>query len=585
MQETQNRRIRVGGVPEHFNEPWQLGIADGYFREAGIDLEWVSIKEGTGAMINLLKTNQLDVIVALTEGLINEIASNLGSSPVRLLGTYVQSSLLWSISTAMNSSFQTIEDLKGETFGISRYNSGSHLMSCVLANQYGWKDEDQIKFRVKDNFLNLRESVKSGETQAFMWESFMQKPFYDRGELRRLGELLTPWPCFLIASSEEFISSNLSLLETMFVVLRRSCQSFRENSSRSIERIVSQFHLTLDDAERWFNQVDILAKSSIEKSTIERTIDALVSASILPARSDPIDPSMFIDRRLCRLPIDIKSMRLYNKPELLIALRNNLRVAGLNKGSISYEDLLPFDQNHYFGTEVLDVAMSQLQFSPDDEANASSWFIQIGSNLAGCSRFLSGKYRVKILAIELQNDLSQAASELTSRCDLQKSIHHLAGNFLDVSLHLQENFYSAIVSWLTILHFNREERRELFQRSTRLLKPKGFFYLEDFIRRQSLEQEDQQILENEVFCQYLPTQEEYLQQLIDAGLKIEHVEDLSLQWKQFTQQRANNFQNNRIQLIKIHGEDLYQRLNSFYTDIQQLFQRQRVGGIRIRASK
>ena len=579
-----SRAIRVAGVPEHFNEPWQIGIEDGLFSEAGIDLQWVSVKEGTGAMINLLKSKEVDVIVALTEGLIKEIAGEMGSSPVRLLGTYVHSSLLWSISTSSASSFQSLDDLKGGRFGISRYNSGSHLMSCVLGNQYGWKEED-IQFRVKDNFLNLREGVKNGEIDAFLWESFMQKPFYDRGEIRRLGEIATPWPCFLIASTTTFIDTHLSLLEEMFLVLRRACQTFRDNSSRSVERIVRQFGLSARDAQLWFDSVEIVGKNSLEKSTIERTIDALRSASILPPSASLLSPSSFLDLRLSHFILDIKSMRLYNKPELLIALRNNLRATGLNKGSISYLDLLPFDQNHYFGTEVLDLAMNKLHFPPHQD-NSSSWFIQIGSNLGGCARFLAGKYRVKVLAIELQNDLSQAASELTVRCSLQPLIQHLAGNFLDLSEHLQSNFYSSIVSWLTILHFNAEERRHLFSQSFRLLQPQGHFFLEDFIRLDEQPSEEEwNILREEVFCLHLPSREEYLSQLHQEHFTILHVEDLSEQWKQFTRTRWKNFQEKKEQLINIHGEDLFQRLNSFYRAIAQLFDNNHVGGIRILAQK
>ncbi|CAF1404473.1 unnamed protein product [Adineta ricciae] len=133
--------IRVAGVPEHFNEPWIIGIEENLFLNEQIQIEWHSIKEGTGAMINKLKSNEVDLIIALTEGLINEISKG---SDIRLIGTYVQSPLTWSVSTGINSQFHSIEDLKGEIFGISRYQSGSHLMSCVLANQYGWKQDDKI---------------------------------------------------------------------------------------------------------------------------------------------------------------------------------------------------------------------------------------------------------------------------------------------------------------------------------------------------------------------------------------------------------------------------------------------------------
>jgi sulfonate transport system substrate-binding protein len=570
-----NNIIRVGGVPEHFNEPWKIGLEEHLFEKEGIQVEWHSIKEGTGAMINKLKSNEVDIIVALSEGLICDIAKG---SDIRLLGTYVESPLLWSISTGINSPYNSVEDLKGEKFGISRYQSGSHLMTCVLGSQYGWKESD-LEFVVNHNFDNLRKSVNDKTTAAFMWEYFMQKPFYDKGEIRRIGEIVTPWPCFLIASTVDFISQNLNQVEKMLIGLQNACSLFRTNSIDSIKRISQNFHLSEEDAKAWFDKVNITGINSIAESTIETTIDALKTANIISNEIKQLNPIQFLDTRIAKLTIDIKSMRLYNKPELLIALRNNLRNAGLAKGEISYEDLLPFDQNHYHGIEVLDLAANELNL------NNSSKIIQIGSNLAGCARYLAGKYHLKVLAIELQNDLSQAASELTERCHLSNKVHHICGNFLTVAEHLQENVYSSIVSWITILHFTLDERIHLINQSYRLLLKNGFFYSEDFIRIGNITNQESQILEHDVYCRYLPTIDEYKQHLIQGGFQIVKVVDLSEDWTNYTKQRLDLFRQNKNNLIQIHGEEIYQRFEYFYASIVKLFQGKNVGGIRIIAIK
>lgn len=245
------------------------------------------------------------------------------------------------------------------------------------------------------------------------------------------------------------------------------------------------------------------------------------------------------------------------------------------------EDLLPFDQNHYYGTEVLDLAVEKFHFNPQDE----NWVIQIGSSLAGCARYFAGKYHLKVLAIELQNDLSEAANELTDRCQLSEEVHHISGNFLNVSQHLQENFYSAIVSWITILHFNQQERIKLFSQSYRLLKKNSFFYLEDFIQIGNLTNEESQILEHDVFCQYLPTLDQYKQSLIDAQFDLIEIVDLTDDWKSFTKERLDSFRRDEEKLIDIHGNEIYSRLEYFYQSIVKLFQGNHVGGVRIIAMK
>ncbi|CAF0818946.1 unnamed protein product [Rotaria sordida] len=571
--------IRVAGVPEHFNEPWKIGLEENLFKKQGIDIEWYSVKEGTGAMINKLKSNEVDVIVALTEGLINDIANG---SDIRLIGTYVQSPLVWSVSTAPNSIYNSIEDLKGEIFGISRYQSGSHLMSCVLANQYGWKQSD-IQFIVKHNFENLRKSVNDNTITAFIWEYFMQKPYYDKGEIRPIGQIITPWPCFMIASRKNFIYQHSNDLNNMLIALENACLLFRNNSLDSIKRISINYGLTEQDAKEWFDKVVIIPTNTISESTIETTLDALKTADLINNENNKFDPIEFIERTFSKLTVDIKSMRLYNKPELLITLRNNLRVAGISKGSMSYIDLLPFDQNHYYGTQVLDIAVNELQLNQHDKD--SNWIIQTGSNLGGCARYLAGKYHLQVLAVELQHDLSQTASELTDRCNLSDLVHHITGNFLNVAEHLQQNFYNAIVSWITILHFNQQERIRLMNQSYRLLKQNGFFYLEDFIRIGNINNEESQILEHDIYCKYLPTIDEYKSLLIQGKFQIIKIVDLSDDWRIFTSERLEKFRQNKDDLLKIHGEDIYNRLEYFYASVSKLFMGKNVGGVRIIAKK
>lgn len=106
---------------------------------------------------------------------------------MRLIGTYVESPLCWAISVGKEANVTSVEDLKSKKFGISRVQSGSHLMAYVLANQRGWNED--LTFEVKGSFENLRNSVNDKSTDAFMWETFTTKPFHDSGEIKRIGEV------------------------------------------------------------------------------------------------------------------------------------------------------------------------------------------------------------------------------------------------------------------------------------------------------------------------------------------------------------------------------------------------------------
>jgi len=83
------RVIRVGGVPEHFNAPWHTAAAQGHFDAAGFEVEWTDFPGGTGAMTNALRAGEIDIALALTEGLVADLHLR-ETTAYKLLGTYVR---------------------------------------------------------------------------------------------------------------------------------------------------------------------------------------------------------------------------------------------------------------------------------------------------------------------------------------------------------------------------------------------------------------------------------------------------------------------------------------------------------------
>ena len=69
------KTVRIVGVPEHFNFPWQLSLNEGLFDEAGIDVQWTDIPQGTGRMCEMLRNGETDIAVILTEGIMKDIAN------------------------------------------------------------------------------------------------------------------------------------------------------------------------------------------------------------------------------------------------------------------------------------------------------------------------------------------------------------------------------------------------------------------------------------------------------------------------------------------------------------------------------
>lgn len=238
--------IRVVGVPEHFNLPWHLAIEEGAFADAGVDLTWTDVPEGTGKMCAMLRDGSVDVAVILTEGIVRDIVNG---NPSKILQIYVDSPLIWGIHVSAQSRFRHVADLEGTVAAISRFGSGSHLMAYVNADKKGWNTE-KLQFKTVDTVDGAVAALSAGEADYFMWERFMTKPLVDQGVFRRVGDCPTPWPCFVIVATERALEKYAQELRTMLDVINRYTQHFKEREG--IDRqLASRYHQQESDIREW----------------------------------------------------------------------------------------------------------------------------------------------------------------------------------------------------------------------------------------------------------------------------------------------------------------------------------------------
>ncbi|MEM9362122.1 MAG: substrate-binding domain-containing protein [Bacteroidota bacterium] len=243
------KEVRIIGVPEHFNLPWHLGIEDGAFEERGIDLVWTDVPEGTGKMAQMLKQDETDLAIILTEGIIKSISHG---NPVKIVQEYVSSPLLWGIHVRQDSPHQSISDLETSEIAISRMGSGSHLMATVHAKKMGW-DTNSLQFKIINNLEGALDSFKKGSNAYFMWEHFTTKPLVDNGSLRRLGDFPTPWPCFVIAATKEFMSNHNNILQHILEVINTYTSEFK--TIPSIDRtLANRYEQKIEDIKSWLHK-------------------------------------------------------------------------------------------------------------------------------------------------------------------------------------------------------------------------------------------------------------------------------------------------------------------------------------------
>jgi sulfonate transport system substrate-binding protein len=258
-------KIKLGGVPEYFNLPIYNAIEKKLFDSTGLDVEWQDIKEGTGAMVKYLEEGRLDMAIVLTEGAVKSIIEGANMAIVK---PYVQSPLVWGVHVPAASAIQSWDDLPDKRIAISRKNSGSHLMAFLLAEQKGWEINDQ-NFVIVDNLDGARASFKKEESNIFLWEKYTTQPFVDNGDFRRIGEIPTPWPCFMIVANRTFAQENKSEIDQVIGVINQNVSLFQEDKDLS-EIIAERFGLAKTKTDQIIKE---LAWASADSDNLLDIID------------------------------------------------------------------------------------------------------------------------------------------------------------------------------------------------------------------------------------------------------------------------------------------------------------------------
>lgn len=276
-------KINIGGVPEHFNYPWHFGIENELFKSKGIDLNWKDYPGGTGDMCKDLRSNQLDIAIVLTEGIIKDI---IIGNPSKIIQTYVESPLLWGVHVSYNSNFKYIKDLKGKTAAISRMDSGSHLMTYVNAINNKWDIKSDIKFQTVNDIHGGVSALSNGTADYFLWEKFTTKPYVDKKTFRSLGDCATPWPCFMIASTNQFLKKNNNVIEPLLNTINSITQSIKYIIN--IDQTLSKcYDLNNKDVTNWLKLTNWSQKKPSEKEIIEIQKKLMLSEIISDIASYP----------------------------------------------------------------------------------------------------------------------------------------------------------------------------------------------------------------------------------------------------------------------------------------------------------
>ncbi len=277
--------LRIAGVPEPFNLPWQLALERRAFVRAKIELKWRTVPQGTGAMCELLRKGELDLAVMVTEGAVKDI---LRGNPSRIVSPFVDTPLTWGVHVGAHTALHSVDDLKGVPFAVSRFNSGSHLMSLAFAKAHGWEPTEK-DFIVVNDLAGAVKRLQEPDPAVFLWEKFITASHVHTGALRRVDEYRPNWPCFVVVARNEVLEEHGDAIQRMLKVVRDQARGLMEKKSAP-DMIAQRYGMTVADAKEWFGGV----KWNVDGKAVEAGLTAVFGALVHSGsieRSDPAPPS------------------------------------------------------------------------------------------------------------------------------------------------------------------------------------------------------------------------------------------------------------------------------------------------------
>ena len=267
--------FRAGAVPEHFFYPWQKWLNSS--KSAALRWKWEEFPGGSGAMIKALEEDVIDGAFLLTESAL--MAKSRGAN-FEIFSVFVESPLIWGIFTSTLSKVRSVPE--GQTYAVSRMQSGSHLMAMLEAASRN-KNIDANAWKLVGDLSGARQALKIGEADLFFWEKWTTSPLVKSGEFRMLAEFPGPWPAFVFCVREDILKDDSMdrKLRVDFTAVCKLAQELKANIQQTVKEISEFYQLPSDETAEWLQHVKWSEGIKKAPEVLSGAKRALVSAGII----------------------------------------------------------------------------------------------------------------------------------------------------------------------------------------------------------------------------------------------------------------------------------------------------------------
>jgi predicted transcriptional regulator len=122
-------------------------------------------------------------------------------------------------------------------------------------------------------------ALTNGDADYFMWERFMTKPLVDNGTFRRVGDCPTPWPCFVIAVRDNFLSEHSEIIATVLCEINQVTTNFKQIPHIE-NRLAKDFNQKQEDISEWLSLTE-WSQKSLDEDLLNKVQNQLLDCSVI----------------------------------------------------------------------------------------------------------------------------------------------------------------------------------------------------------------------------------------------------------------------------------------------------------------
>ncbi len=254
--------VRLGDLRSEFWLPIYVAQEKGYFKEQGLDVEFIMFKDGPVELQSALN-GEIDFAVLSTEPIL--IAYEKGLKSTILMATLKNKPFM----LVSNKNIGTIEDLKGKKIAAGTPGSSPYAFICSILKKHGLDPKKDVDLINMDYGASLV-ALERGQIQA----TFLDSTRINQENISNINVLVDTadpkthkdiygtdkYEASVVVASQAFLEKNKETTQKFSNAMLKAMKWQQESSDEEIAKVIQPYFASLD-------MVDIikLTRSSLSK--------------------------------------------------------------------------------------------------------------------------------------------------------------------------------------------------------------------------------------------------------------------------------------------------------------------------------